>query len=236
MAYIKPTASELKFAYRLLLYLHANTSNPYLLLAVVAWVRQESGTRWIGNNPLNIRNSSFASGYRQTTSNGHFAIFSSLDAAARASAAFLTGNHGNGYELVIKVARRQGPSSDYAPQGADFLIALAMSKWDAGHYGTAIYGMDGPKGDEHRVIVGYDQSKNHLIKVWQMLLGHKITLPPDAAPQPPKQPPPPPPKPKFRQERGLLHSAPRRLDYLTPYGAYKWYETRNGGAEVLTDE
>jgi hypothetical protein len=224
--YVKPTHNELVFAYRFLTYLHANTNNSYLILAVVAWLRQESGSRWLGNNPLNIRNSQYASGYRQTKANGHFAIFRTLDAAARASAQFLLRNKGNGYELVVAAARRNGnPAKDYGKQGADFLMALAMSKWDAGHYGTAIYGFDGKRGDEHLVILGYDQSKNHLIAVWEHLLGHNFTLPADVLPlqkAPPEPKPPPPP----HQKQGGLHAVPGH-EYILPYASATFYEARH---------
>lgn len=217
MAYVKPTATELKFAYRLLLYLHANLQNSYLLLAIVAWTRSESGRNWIGNNPLNIRNSQFATGYRQTKSNGHFALFASVDAAAKATAYFLVHNKGNGYDKMILAATRNGGEKDYAKQGIDFLLALVVSKWDAGHYGLTKTEMLDPK----------NLYSTTLYKVWSGLLGHKVTLPADVVPTKPAAKPPP----KPHQPRTLKHEYPQH-DYLQPYAAEGFYLARHKAPTV----
>jgi hypothetical protein len=52
---VKVKQFELRFAQLFLRALHANERNSYLILAVVAWLRSESGTNYIGNNPLNLR-------------------------------------------------------------------------------------------------------------------------------------------------------------------------------------
>lgn len=206
MAKPKVTETEVRFARALLHALHANETNGYLLLAVIAWMRAESGQHYLGNNPFNIRNSSYAIGYRQTAKNGHFAIFKDLGTAAKATAAFLVTNAAIGhYAPIIAAARRGSGSDNGVTQAIDFLTALAMSKWSSDHYGAA----DG------------DKTTNRLIKVWAGLTGTPI---PASWFQDTKKPPKP-PKPKFRQGVSTLHT-PSPADYIQPHTAESFYHAR----------
>jgi hypothetical protein len=216
-------AFEVAFARSLLKYMHGNVNNIYLLLAVIAWVRSESGTHYIGNNPLNLRpgadDAKYRSGIRQGRV-GKFSVYVTLDAGAHATANRLlrAGNDYRGYGLVIRAAQRHSGDSakDQQQQALDFLNALALSKWDAGHYGTS--------GNP----ATFDQSKNNLVKVWARLLGHPVVIPndpaPSAKPKPKPKPPKPPPAPK--QPRAVEHVVPKR-DYLDGYAQKNWYEERH---------
>lgn len=218
MAKAKTTKAEVNFALSFLKYagVSAPHANAYLLIAVIAWLRQESGGlhRVIGNNPFNIRSSPFAVGYRKTKNgNGHFAIFKDLDAGARATVALLKsdGAHGwRGYGLILKAATRAVGKSDKdkQQQGLDFLNAIAMSKWDAAQYGTK----KATNATEFTAM-------NHLVRVWSSLLGSPISIP---QPQP-KTPKPPPPKPIQPDDK--LWSTPVH-EYIEPYAAFQSYEER----------
>lgn len=217
MSYIKPNKAELTFASRLLRYLHANAQNGYLVLAVIAWLRSESGRNYRGNNPLNIRRSPYAIGYRKAGNNGSFAIFASLDMAAKASARFLLSNKGNGYELMIATLRRGGTPAQFADIGTDFLRALAKSKWSSGHYG-----LKGAELTDNNAIY-----KTTLFKVYSSLTGHPFTIP--AYVKPPPKPPPAP-----RQPRSLRHTISER-EYIEPYAAESFYEGRLRPETALPD-
>jgi hypothetical protein len=217
---VKVKQFELRFAQLFLRALHANERNSYLILAVVAWLRSESGTNYIGNNPLNLRpgadDARYRSGVRKTLNgNGYFSVYSSLEKAAKASANRIlrAGNDYRGYGLIVRAAQRKAGTSTASEQGQaiDFLTALALSKWDAGHYGT---------GKNVRPET-YDGRKNKLIKVWAGLTGQSFTLPQD---------PPKPAKKKKkaipRQPRATVHEN-IEYNYLKPYAAFQFYEERH---------
>lgn len=218
----RPTAAELSFALSFLKYTGVKDprANAYLLLAIVAWLRQESGglSHVIGNNPFNIRQSPYAIGYRKGRV-GSFAIFASLDAGARASVALLKsdGAHGwRGYGLILRAAlRAAGSEKDKQRQAIDFLNALALSKWDASHYGTKA----GMSGDELTAA-------NHLIRVWASLLGSKFVIPADPVKPgvPPKKPHPAKPKPIQQDDKVYITPIPV---YIQPYAAFSFYEERH---------
>jgi hypothetical protein len=160
MSGVIASAAETKAAQAFLKQLGAAWQNNLLILAVVAWFRQESGnlSKVIGNNPFNIRpgiTSQFASGIRRSKNgNGYFLVFKTLEAGFAAAAYLLQHVHGHGYELAIKALLRQDP--------VDFLTALALSDWDAGHYGLP--------------------QNNHLLAVYASFTG--LQLPP---PEPTKR-------------------------------------------------
>lgn len=215
-AKVKPpntTKQEVAFATAFLRYLHANSNNVYLLLAVIAWVRGESGKTYRGNNPLNIRRSKFAISFRQTRGNGQFAVFANLDTAAKASAYLLM--HGPGfahYGLIVAAAQRQAAgAADQQRQAIDFFQALVMSAWDAGHYGLS----EDQRKDPNAIYTTV------LYSVWTSLLGHQVILPKakEAVKKPPKPPPPP------AAPRTLVHAIVRR-EYIQPYAAAEFYERR----------
>jgi hypothetical protein len=153
------TKAEIRFAVAFLRYMQGNWRNQLLITAVIAWLRQESGSlkRVIGNNPFNIRpgmTNKFANGYR-CGKHGCFQTFATLEKAAQATAYLLMhGSHAYGYYVIVAAARRlETNDKRMNEQALDFLTALAMSSWDGSHYGAK----DG------------DASKNHLVKVWVSL-------------------------------------------------------------------
>jgi hypothetical protein len=168
-------------------YLHKNYSksinakDQFLILAVASWFHQESGglSRVIGNNPFNIRTSPLQSGTRKSKGNGHFAVFASMAKGFEAAAYLLMhGGHGAGakdldsygYRLALNALKHGGNQA-----ANDFLAALAMSKWDAAHYGAATW------------ADAYDPKKNHLLRVY---MGWKYVQTKDPHPKPKKEPPP----------------------------------------------
>lgn len=104
-------------------------------LAVIAWLRQESGRTIIGNNPWNIRpnagDADLRSGTRTSINgNGKFSVYPNVMVGAKAAARMLVraGKDWRRYDRVVAAARRNDPIG--------FLNALAHSAWDAGRYGT----------------------------------------------------------------------------------------------------
>jgi hypothetical protein len=240
---LKPTSREVIFAQAMLRYLGADAKNPYLITAIIAWIRAESGQRYLGNNPLNIRNSKFANGFRQTKSNGKFATFKNLAIAGKASAYFLLHNKGHGYEAVIRELRKSvsGTTKSYQDQGIRFLNALAKSDWSSGHYGfahkvTYFTYPNGPNGAPvaHTVLEMYPQKTmtwnwmlqhNKLISIWGGILGQKFTIPADPqAPEKVAPAPKQPPQPK--QPRSFINDVTPR-EYISPYQSRDWYEERS---------
>lgn len=161
---------ETRGAEAFLRYLGDDWHNKALVLAVVAWFRQESGSisKVVGNNPFNIRPgvaTKWSSGVRRSKrpGGGYFLIFPDLDTGFRAAALVLkTLAPSYGYGQVLKALK---DTSKNAP--LYFLGALAMSKWDSAHYG---------------VLTAENQFtlQNHLIVVYQTLTGG-IFAPPSAA-------------------------------------------------------
>jgi len=149
-----------------------STTDVLLIAAISAWFHQESGglSRVIGNNPFNIRVSPLQIGQRQTKNgNGKFSIFATM-AQGFAAAAYLLmhGGHGvgskdadaYGYRLALRALMKGGN------QGAvDFLAALAMSKWDAAHYGATSW------------LEAYDAKKNHLLRNYIGITGVQLANP-----------------------------------------------------------
>lgn len=237
MAQPKPKSFELRFAYRLLQALGGNTTNMYLILAIVAWVRRESGSRYIGNNPLNLRPGADDLKYRSDTrvsaGNGRFSVYANLTDAAKASANRLRSvGAWAGYGKIIKAAQRQMPSglskaerdAWLQKQARDFLYNVALSKWSSSHYG---YGKKpDPNMTEEDLF-----NKNKIIGVWVGIVnewGSKITLPKDSPIQPDK------PVPVPKQPRTLAHVVPTRA-YLLPYMAYQFYTSRREEPPVVPE-
>jgi len=216
------TNQEVLFGYRLIRYLHGNINNIYLLLAVIAWLRSESGQHYIGNNPLNLRPGSddakYRSGVRKTKGNGYFSMYKSIDAGARATANRLlrAGHDYRGYGAMMDAIQRSDTpegkqTADEAKQeqAVDFMWALILSKWDAGHYG-----LKGDQLKDPKAIYG-----TTLYKVFYSLTGHPVNIPADAEPPPKTYPQP-------KQPRQLTHITPVR-EYLSPTEARSFYEARN---------
>lgn len=108
---------------------------PLMRKAVVAWMRHESGSTIIGNNPFNLRPGAAAAsgvktcGSRHSTSSGDFAVFCSPTDGAAAAAGLLKsgGDDWRGYGRVVRAAQKGDPIA--------FLDALARSAWSGSRYG-----------------------------------------------------------------------------------------------------
>lgn len=130
---MRATTAEIAGARAFLRYLGADWRDPDLVRAVVAWFRCESGSvkRVVGNNPFNIRPgvaSPYASGVRKGRV-GVFLMFSSLPRGFMAAGVVLRKLAPRyGYGTVLRRLR--------AKDAQGFLVALARSSWDAGHYGA----------------------------------------------------------------------------------------------------
>lgn len=192
------TERQVRFARAFLHAIHANESNGYLILAVVAWLKLDKDVQ-------------------------HFYHFGSYTAGAQALARVLLYNprrRQKGYRAVVAALRGSRKDqknekgkviagSGNALQARDFLTALAMSKFERSHYGSA----DG------------NELTNLLMKKWYHLTGGapipdawfidyvKTKQPAKAAKEPPRQP------------RSLVHVLPKP-DYLQPYAARIFYEER----------
>lgn len=229
MASTVATLDEVKGAQAFLRYIGVTYTDQYLILAVVAWFRQESGSigKVIGNNPFNIRSSPLASGRRPQYGTvsvinpitgfktgtkraivGYFATFSSLEKGFQAAAYLLLhGNKAYGYQLAVKALRNGGQ------QGArDFLVALALSSWDAAHYGT-----HGPSDAA--------TTNNHLLVIYSKFTG--LTLP-AAAPQKPK----PVVKAAAVKVPTVLLPPVLRRDYVSGYAVKTFYDERHRPAPI----
>ena len=193
-----------------------NNRDPNLIMAVAAWFIQESGglSRVIGNNPFNIRVSPLQSGYRVSKNgNGRFAVFSSMAKGFEAAAFLLMhGGWGSGkkdqdaygYRLALNALKKGGN------QGAnDFLAALAMSKWDAAHYGS------------HNWTEAYQAKHNHLIRNYLTYGGVILDAP---ATDKPRKPIPPLAK-DFN-----FKVAPN--NFLDPWYALRLYQSRRRSGSV----
>lgn len=218
MAKPKVTEKEVRFARAFLKYARFNQTNTYLLLAVIAWARAEVGVDFKAmynrNNPFNIRKSRFAYAYRRTNGNGSFAMFKTLDIAARATVAFLQDNASFGKYAPILAAGRRGASGDKAlqSQAIDFLTAIAMSKWSSTHYGAE----DG------------NLANNRIVKIWAGLTGTPIPAKwfEDTKKVVKKRVIP-------RQPRALQHVLPE-TSYIEPYAASSFYDARpHSGSFIL---
>lgn len=225
-----PKSWEATFAFWLIRALGGNTTNPYLLMAIIAWARKESGgSTWRGNNPLNVKR------------NGKRLTFSSPQAAATATAAILLrrrdfrafvrrireGTPANVKRRTINGKREtaaEATSRWMSEQAIDALMAIAYSKWDATGYGT--YRL--------RHLTPTEQYySNSLIPIWSNLTTHRLTIPAEPVARPPEpKPPKPPPVPK--QPRTLAHIVPERL-YLEPYVVATWYESRYDPTPLAPD-
>lgn len=153
---------EVHAAQAFLRHVGADWKNQDLIRGVVAWFRQASKDTYggraqvRGNNIFGLRNSA-----------GKLYTYATFDAAAIAAAdRLLAGSKIKGdpkaYGLVIRAAK--------SGRISDFLQAIAMSAWDAAHYG---YTPDHPEN-------------NHLFAVFNAITGLTMPAPPPA-PAPPRR-------------------------------------------------
>jgi len=229
MSSMKAKAAEVGFAQAFLKQLGGDYNNVYLITAVVAWMRQESGglSKVIGNNPFNLRpgkdDERFRSGTRKTRNgNGFFSVYSSLAKGAQAAANRLlsAGADYRGYAAIVAATRGNYSKvqADQALQARDFLKAIALSKWNASHYG-AIRVTPTRTGDPtHKTWTAYDENKNHLILLWRSFTG--LSFPPV------KNPAPEQPRNRPQPQKSLIMSLPRG-NYIKPYAARTFFEQRH---------
>jgi hypothetical protein len=186
-----------------------NPNDTYLIAAVGAWFYQESGgiSRVIGNNPFNIRpgiTSFMASGVRVSKNgNGKFLVFASLAKGFEAAAYLLIhANKAYGYQLALNALKHGGNQA-----ALDFLAALAMSSWDAAHYGA------------HDWLEAYNPAKNHLLRVYTSITGVQLG---DPHPKPKPKPKPIPILPRDFNYQVVVRN------YLDPWRASDLYKRRKG--------
>ena len=151
----KPNAQEIAGAQLFLRVLGANYKNRYMVKAVIAWFRQESGgiSKVIHNNPFNIR-PGVASKYSNGTwpgREGVFLSFSTLSKGFAAAAVVLKSIAPSyGYGTIITAAR--------SGNATRLLAAIALSGWDGSHYGV----------DMHHREEAFT-TKNHLRDVYNQI-------------------------------------------------------------------
>jgi len=218
----KATVSETRFALAFLKALGASTTNLYLVTAVVAWLRAESGHTYIGNNPFNIRKSALENGFRMARNgNGRFSTFASLEIGAKATIQLLVGagHDYRGYWRIVAAARRGVNAKlkgDNVTQGFDFLAAIAMSKWSGQNYGAK----DG------------DPAHNRLVAVWRTITGTSAIPAEKKKAAPAKQ------KKKVPIPKEVPKGPPwhpeEHYAFLQPYAAKAFYESRNKPVPTLT--
>lgn len=192
---------------------YARSINPrdtYLIAAVAAWFRQESGSlsRVIGNNPFNIRPGMvtfMASGLRTTARNGSFLTFSSMANGFRAAAYLLMhASKTYGYQTALNALKRGGNDA-----AVNFLAALAMSSWSSDHYGAANW------------VEAFQANQNHLLRNYVGITGVQLANP-DRKERAKARPAPPP----LPRDLKYLEPKPR---YLDPWAAGSLYRHRRRG-------
>ena len=179
------TAAEVTAATAFLRELGNVAPGQNLVVAVVAWERQESGglPNVIGNNPMNIRPgvaSSIASGVRTSTrGNGQFLVFPDIATGFRAAAMLLKAlAPAYGYGAVVQRAMDNDP--------VGFLAALALSSWDVGHYGvrwasSSAGGRDNATTDQNALLRVYASFTGLLLPAGTTIVKGKVNV----APAPP---------------------------------------------------
>jgi hypothetical protein len=125
----RPVVAEIRGAQMFLRDLRADWHDPYLVKAVIAWFRQESGyvSKVIGNNPFNIRPGS-ASGEAIGVREGGYLVFPTLTTGFSAAATVLTSTRMYGYPRIVRYAREGN--------ALFFLSTLSWSSWSSARYGA----------------------------------------------------------------------------------------------------
>jgi hypothetical protein len=185
-----------------------NPKDTYLIAAVSAWFHSESGgvKSVIGNNPFNIRpgiTSFMSNGYRVSKNgNGKFLTFATLSKGFEATAYLLIhASKTYGYQLALNALKNGGNQA-----AVDFLAALAMSSWDAAHYGATDW------------LAAYNPAKNHLLRTYTGITGVQLGNP---HPKPRKKKATVPPQKDFNYNSVVRN-------YLDPWAAKERYLKRHG--------
>lgn len=190
-----------------------NPKDTFLIIAITAWFHQESGSlrNVIGNNPFNIRpgmTSFMSNGFRVSKNgNGKFLTFATMEKGFEAAAYLLMhGNKAYGYQLAINALKNGGNQA-----ANDFLAALAMSSWDAAHYGATDW------------TSAYDPKSNHLLRTYLTFHGVQMANP---HPKPKKQRPVLPADFNYRVNGRV---------YVDPWDAGRRYAKRHGRIGLAVD-
>lgn len=219
----KLTEREVRFARALLRALHANETNGYLLLAIIAWLRGGSAPSWVGNNPLGLKDAK-----------GHLMRFKTYLQAAQAVARRLQTGSDPAYKAIVKAAQRQVTGQDeQVMQAMDFMLGLALSRWDTTHFGMSILHVYGSR--KVYVLDPEHTEKNLLVQIWAQLTGMHIpkkwfidVIDPGHRARPGKQP--------FQQHLSRVYHVPG-AEVITPYGARDFYNARpHIGSFVLAQD
>ena len=145
-----------------------------------------------------------SNGYRTSKNgNGKFLTFASLSKGFEAAAYLLIhANKAYGYQLALNALKRGGNQA-----AADFLAALAMSSWDAAHYGATDW------------LSAYNPATNHLLRTYQSITGVQFApAAPKKKPTGKHKPPPFIQPPNYQKVVG---------HYLDPYAAGDLYKRRH---------
>lgn len=207
MAKRRLSRREIELAKMFLRAVGAKASNGQLVLAVAAWVHVNwRGLKNVrGNNPFMVRAgiagaSKYGVGTFQYRGVWYVKYRSIADAVKGASYIFKV-SRGNQFLPGVYAtlqALRHG-------RAVDFLAGLASTDWSATHFGMS----------EDDVERNAGTTRNPLLRAYA---NSTYVLPTRTIPPP--KPPPAPPKPK-----NLTNDIPRR-DYIEPYQALNWYESR----------
>ncbi len=209
---------EVQAAQAFLKAIGANYQSNDLIYTVVAWMRTSEGGKanlW-GNNPFLLRprdaryiSKDLIAGTKSRAGRGTFLVFDSLTAGLKALAQVLLAQKGDdalGYGLIIRAFKQGNP--------IDSQIAIAMSAWDAAHYGFDMANPDSQAAAAQTAIY----------KVYLSFTGLEL---PD-----PKQPKPHAPVPRPPRD---LPSPPPPYPYIDPGAAGAFYRDRHRTANDFLD-
>lgn len=215
MAKPKVTEREVRFARSFLKNIGGNQANGYLLLAVIAWLR--TGLRMHDKFMVTLKK------------------YSANEAGRRLAAKLRARIKAHPIEYKGLLKRIHGaPKGDVGQytQAKDFLMSLALSSWDKGHYGYQpavpehIVRRELPNGSFETITVpAVAERPPKFLALFDSLLGVKIPdkwfvdtiQPAHTVTKVKKQPP--------SQPRSLLHAFPAP-QYIMPYAARIFYDAK----------
>lgn len=169
--------NEKDLATRFLHDIKAPISNK-MLKAVASWMRQESGSHIVRNNPWNLTSFKGMTGFQRY--DGAFAVFDNLTDGIQSTATGLMEfppTDFRGYAQIVAAARKG--------DALYFMQCLAQSHWDAARYGTAT------GGPNHILNVYNHFGSFRTVSVSPGPLGDGFPI--HDTPHPPTNNPPPPP-------------------------------------------
>jgi hypothetical protein len=181
-----------------------NPNDVYTIAAVSAWLHVTSGgglSKVVFNNPFRLRG---APGPRRADGSptpGPLLRYATLAQGFIAAAKVLMkATTANGFLLALNALKRGGNEA-----AVDFLAAMAMSRWDAGHYGAADW------------LAAFDATKNKLLAAYTKIGGVQLKNP--------YVKPVKPAKPASKLPRDY-NFQPVKITYLDPWAAGMLYKAR----------